>query len=67
VEDLAWPARAKPEHLPGVRFFSAFRDLTASGFFTSRIGVKDIGYLGNVPQSAWSGCSSAAERHINVS
>ena len=67
VEDLAWPAKAKPEHLPGVRFFSAFRDLTASGFFTSRVGVKDIGYLGNVPQSSWNGCSAAAERHIKVS
>lgn len=67
VEDLAWPARAKPEHAAGVRFFSAFRDLTASGFFTSRIGVKDIGYMGNVPQSAWTGCPSAAERHIKVS
>ena len=67
VEDLAWPGRAKPEHQPGVRFFSAFRDLTASGFFTSRVGVKDIGYMGNVPQSSWTGCSAAAERHINVS
>jgi len=67
VEDLAWPARAKPVHLPGVRFFSAFRDLSASGFFTSRVGVKDIGYMGNVPQSSWNGCSAAAERHIKVS
>lgn len=66
VEDVAWPAKARPEHAPGVRFFSAFRDLTASGFFTSRVGVKDIGYMGNVPQSSWTGCSSAAERHINV-
>jgi hypothetical protein len=67
VEDIAWPGKAKPAHLPGVRFFSAFRDLTANGFYTSRIGVKDIGYMGNVPQSSWNGCSPAAERHINVS
>jgi gluconate 2-dehydrogenase gamma chain len=67
VEDIAWPGRARPAHQPGVRFFSAFRDLTASGFFTSRVGVKDIGYMGNVPQSSWAGCSAAAERHIKVS
>ncbi len=67
VDDVAWPAKAKPEHAAGVRFFSAFRDLTASGFFTSRIGVKDIGYKGNVPQSYWTGCPSTAERHIKVS
>lgn len=67
VDDLAWPAKAKPEHLPGVRFFSAFRDLTASGFYTSRMGVKDIGYLGNVPLSSWTGCPVSAERHLKVS
>ena len=67
VEDIAWPAKAKPQHQAGVRFFSAFRDLTASGFFTSRMGVKDIGFRGNVPQSSWSGCPAAAEKHIGVS
>ena len=66
VDSIAYPAKAKPEHAAGVRFFSSFRDLTASGFFTSRIGVKDIGFMGNVPQAAWNGCSPAAERHIKV-
>ena len=67
VDDIAWPAKAKPAHAAGVRFFSAFRDLTASGFFTSRIGVKDIGFKGNVPQSYWTGCPGNAERHLKVS
>lgn len=62
VEDIAWPAKARPEHRAGVRFFNAFRDLCASGFYTSRIGVKDIGYMGNVPQSSWKGCPEAANR-----
>jgi len=30
------------------------RNLTASGFFTSEIGVKDIGYAGNRP-GVWNG------------
>ncbi len=67
VDDIAWPAKAKPQFAQGARFFSAFRDLTASAFYTSRIGVKDIGYMGNIPQSAWHGCSPAAEKKLGVS
>jgi hypothetical protein len=39
----------------GVSFFTLFRDLTASGFFTSEMGIKDIGYMGNQPYD-WKGC-----------
>lgn len=67
VEDIAWPAKAKPEHQAGVRFFNAFRDLTASGFFSSKMGMTDIGYMGNRPMAAWNGCPPAALRHIGVS
>lgn len=56
VDDIAWPAKAKPEHQAGVRFFNSFRDMCASAFFTSRMGVKDIGYMGNIPQAEWKGC-----------
>ena len=66
VEDIAWPAKAKPAYRPGVVFFTAFRDLCASGFYTSRIGVKDIGYQGNVPQAAWTGCPTAPRKHLGV-
>ena len=45
VDDIAFPFKNKPEHIQGVRFFSTFRDLTASAFFTSRMGVKDIVYM----------------------
>ncbi len=34
----------------GSAFFNSFRDLTASGFWSSKMGVKDIGYVGN---TAW--------------
>ena len=44
---LAYPAKAKPEHSHGARFFSAVRDLTATGFFTSKIGIADLDYKGN--------------------
>jgi len=54
VDEIAYPAKAKPEMAPGVSFFSLIRNLTASGFFTSEIGVKDIGYVGNKP-GVWDG------------
>jgi len=54
VDDIAYPQKAKPEMQQGVAFFSLMRNLTASGFFTSEIGVKDIGYAGNIP-GYWDG------------
>jgi hypothetical protein len=38
----------------GVSFFNKIRDLVATGFYTSQIGVKDIGYIGNTP-TQWNG------------
>jgi len=39
----------------GIAFFSLFRDLTATGFFTSEIGIKDLAFMGNQPYD-WKGC-----------
>jgi gluconate 2-dehydrogenase gamma chain len=54
VEEIAWPEKAKPEMAQGVAFFNLMRNLTASGFYTSQIGVKDMGFVGNVPNQ-WNG------------
>lgn len=54
VDDIAYPNKVKPGMEPGVAFFNKMRDLTASGFFTSEIGVKDLGYVGNTPNK-WTG------------
>lgn len=54
VTMIAYPKKAKPELAQGVAFFSRLRDLTATGFFTSEMGVKDIGYMGNSP-TIWKG------------
>lgn len=54
VNELAYPALAKPAMRQGVAFFSLLRNFTASGFFTSEIGVKDLGYVGNRP-GVWNG------------
>jgi gluconate 2-dehydrogenase gamma chain len=54
VDAIAYPKKAKPENAQGVAFFSLMRNLTASGFYTSQIGVKDVGYQGNTPNQ-WNG------------
>ena len=54
VTDIAYPAKTKPDMLPGVSFFNRLRDLTATGFFTTPIGFKDLGYVGNTP-NMWTG------------
>lgn len=56
VDLIAYPDRArdKPELKPGVAFFSLMRNLTATGFYTSEAGVRDIGYAGNQPNQ-WNG------------
>ena len=66
-EALAYPAKARPEHSHGVRFFSALRDLTATGFFTSRIGIADLEYKGNTFVPKWTGAPKEALDHLGVS
>ena len=54
LDDIAYPARARPEMSHGVRFFTSLRDLVATGFWSSRMGVEDLGYSGNRP-AVWNG------------
>ena len=56
LDDIAWPEKARPEMGPGVAFFSLFRDLVASGFWSSRMGVEDLRYTGNTFVAEWKGC-----------
>jgi gluconate 2-dehydrogenase gamma chain len=67
LDDIAWPTRAKPEHAAGVAFFNRFRDLTASGFFSSRIGVRDLRYIGNTVVQEWKGCPPEVLAKLGVS
>jgi hypothetical protein len=67
LHDIAWPARARPEHSQGVAFFSAFRDLVATGFWSSRAGIDDLQYQGNTFVAEWTGCPEPALRKLGVS
>ena len=65
-DQVAWPAKAAPALREGVTFFNRLRDFTTSGFFSSRMGVADIGYMGNRAVGSWNGCPPAALRHLGV-
>lgn len=67
LDDIAYPAKAKPEMRYGVTFFNRFRDMTASGFFSSAIGWNDVQYQGNVFNPGYDGCPPAALAKLGVS
>ncbi|MGQ0539733.1 MAG: gluconate 2-dehydrogenase subunit 3 family protein [Gemmatimonadaceae bacterium] len=67
LDEIAWPKRAKPEDSHGVAFFNSFRDLTASGFWSSRMGVRDLGYQGNAILAQWTGCPPAVLAKLGLS
>ncbi len=54
LDDIAYPDEVKPEFTHGARFFSNLRNLVATGFFTSKMGIEDLGYVGNTP-NVWDG------------
>ncbi|MEO5893626.1 MAG: gluconate 2-dehydrogenase subunit 3 family protein [Ferruginibacter sp.] len=54
INEIAYPAKAKPIMQPGVVFFDRIRSLVATGFFSSKIGMDDLGYVGNRP-NIWEG------------
>jgi gluconate 2-dehydrogenase gamma chain len=65
VDEIAWPKKAKPEMAQGVSFFNLVRNLTATGFYTSEIGGKDVGYIGNVPNQ-WNGVPADVLKQYNL-
>lgn len=63
IDKIAWPDEAEPDMQYGVRFFNRMRDLTATGFFTSQMGVEYLGYQGNRP-GFWDGVpQEVLEKH----
>ncbi|WP_143961872.1 gluconate 2-dehydrogenase subunit 3 family protein [Litoribacter populi] len=54
IDEIAYPDKATPEVINGVKFFNLLRDLTTTGYFTSKIGFDDLGYVGNRP-NVWDG------------
>lgn len=67
LDDIAWPARAPETLSHGVAFFNNFRDLVSTGFWSSKMGMEDLRYMGNTVVPVWNGCPEDALRHLGVS
>lgn len=56
VDDIAYPDpdNKKPAMAPGIKFFNLMRNLTMTGYYTTEMGFKDLGYKGN-KANQWNG------------
>lgn len=66
LDDIAFPKKAPPSLSHGVAFFNHIRDLTAGGFFSSKIGWEDLEYKGNKFVPVWDGCPPEANAKLGV-
>src|SRR5262245_35832676 len=53
LDQIAYRANSTPELAPGIEFFTWVRRMTVDAFYTSPIGIKDIDYRGNSPQTSF--------------
>ena len=67
LDDIAWPAKAKEGLAHGVAFFNSFRDLTATGFWTTKVGMQDLQYIGNTFVAEWKGCPDEVLKKLGLS
>lgn len=65
-DDICYLPKARPEHLAGARFFAAFRDLCASGYYTTATGFEDLGYTGNRPSPTYDGAPKEVLAKLGV-
>lgn len=66
LDDIAFPLKGKPELAQGAAFFSNLRDLVATGFYTSKLGIEDVKYLGNRANPDWDGCPAECLDHLGL-
>ncbi|MEL6592128.1 MAG: gluconate 2-dehydrogenase subunit 3 family protein [Bacteroidota bacterium] len=68
VDDIAYPDPdgKKPAMAYGIKFFERMRDLTLTGYYTTKMGFDDLGYVGNRP-NVWDGVPAEvlAEHDVN--
>jgi len=66
LDEIAYTSNPDPGLSHAIAFFSSFRDLTASGFWSTKVGIADLQYQGNVFVDEWNGCPSAALDKLGV-
>jgi hypothetical protein len=65
-DDICSATHAAPEFRTAAQFFRKFRDLTAGGYYTTAEGMKDIGYVGNVPLVTFEGPPAEVLRKLGL-
>jgi gluconate 2-dehydrogenase gamma chain len=65
-DDICFWTNAKPEFKAAARFFGEIRNLTQSGFYSSDAGMKDLGYVGNVPMATFNGPPAEVLRKLGL-
>ncbi len=53
-DQIAYPEKTEPELIQGEAFFTRMRNLTLTGFYSSKMGMEELGYKGNTP-NVWDG------------
>ena len=66
LDEIAYTSNTDPGLSHAVTFFSSFRDLTASGFWSTKMGIADLQYQGNAFLSEWNGCPDSALKKLGV-
>jgi hypothetical protein len=54
-DDICYTPKAKPEFKEAARFFTAYRNLTGGGFYSTPQGRQDVRYVGNMPLITFDG------------
>lgn len=65
-DDICYVPKAKPEHQFAAQFFDTIRDQTATAFYTTPQGWKDLGYIGNVAIPTFEGPNAEIRRKIGL-
>jgi len=54
-DDICYEPKAEAKFARAAKFFTRYRDLTVGGFYSTPVGHKDLGYIGNVPLPRFDG------------
>tara|TARA_R110002073_G_scaffold4213_3_gene28032 strand:+ start:8946 stop:9647 length:702 start_codon:yes stop_codon:yes gene_type:complete len=57
-DQIAYPNKTATDMKQGEKFFTRMRNLTLTGYYTSKMGIEELGYKGNTP-NVWDGVPAA--------
>jgi hypothetical protein len=58
---IAYRKNSTPELAPGIQFFNWVRNMTVDAYYTSKLGMDDLGFMGNSAMSQFSVPAEAVE------